>query len=364
MQRLDIESEWLDKVQRKAGINVDLGIATNGLIVRRDEKGDLIKVYQNMKNFCPTLAHALKGLSEDDPIRIDYAIDLLLQVGKLHSGEASITNTRYAHCDIKPDNILVDKMGKLRLIDFGLTQKNPNEEEEFHRATSGTQMYMPYNIFPDDLELTTQKTGYPPCGTPSYFYDDKIATLRTIYLDSRFGMPSIISDKTYESMPSLLKSVLNTNNIHGMLNQEIKYPPYPLKLIACALILYKRDPLSLIQEKINALMQDEAEQTVLIEQYQNPQTSQHEESLLINPSTATSDPKEPEVAPLILADEGSMKESTKKPAPTNFQKIVARMFGYKNGKDTKECKQQEEFKKQISEFRGGENNKPRPPKPG
>ncbi|WP_395168349.1 kinase [Piscirickettsia salmonis] len=60
-------------------------------------------------------------LSEEQ--KYDLAISLAREVHYFHAGTYSHTETQYAHLDIKPDNVCVDKDLNAHLIDYGLSQK-------------------------------------------------------------------------------------------------------------------------------------------------------------------------------------------------------------------------------------------------
>ncbi|AKP74516.1 Protein kinase domain protein [Piscirickettsia salmonis] len=60
-------------------------------------------------------------LSEEQ--KYDLAISLAREVHHFHAGTHSHTETQYAHLDIKPDNVCVDKDLNANLIDYGLSQK-------------------------------------------------------------------------------------------------------------------------------------------------------------------------------------------------------------------------------------------------
>jgi hypothetical protein len=73
-------------------------------------------------------------------VRFDLAIQLCWRVHELHDGLASQTNTRYAHCDLKPENIAVDSSGRVRLIDLGSATNKPDESPNH---VVGTPAYLP-----------------------------------------------------------------------------------------------------------------------------------------------------------------------------------------------------------------------------
>ncbi|MCF6775386.1 hypothetical protein L3V83_02245 [Thiotrichales bacterium 19X7-9] len=74
--------------------------------------------------------------------QLDLAIQLFKLIDKMHSGRASKTGEKIAHLDIKPDNIVIDKNGKLHLIDYGFSRSiNAVGNPKF-----GTPIYVPIDI--------------------------------------------------------------------------------------------------------------------------------------------------------------------------------------------------------------------------
>lgn len=119
------EFDWLPTMQAEAAINIELGLSDSPLVIRRDDKGKIYKVYQEMKNLGMPVVSYFKAHQISADQKLQYAIDLLLLVDSYHSGTASKTaeGMIYIHGDIKEANILIDQQGKLRLIDHGFTKK-------------------------------------------------------------------------------------------------------------------------------------------------------------------------------------------------------------------------------------------------
>ena len=71
------------------------------------------------------------------------AIKTCLALHNLYSGTASKSNTRYAHLDFKPSNIVEDSKGNVRLIDFADAQENPDGPYGNNHLVEGTPIYLP-----------------------------------------------------------------------------------------------------------------------------------------------------------------------------------------------------------------------------
>ncbi len=82
---------------------------------------------------------SLRGLIEQCPLSLDRTLDLALQVadglGKAHQADI-------VHRDIKPDNLLVDSDGRVRILDFGLAKLRGVTKLTTEASTLGTIQYM------------------------------------------------------------------------------------------------------------------------------------------------------------------------------------------------------------------------------
>lgn len=138
------------KVQNKK--NIDSQNTKRYAITERDvyaytDHQFILKMYfafQNKKNifmlldYCPCgdLGAALKKEKRfpEDLARI-YIAEVLLAIEYLHS-----KNIMYR--DLKPDNIMVDHMGHVKLIDFGLSKLNVEDNNYNNGSFLGSHAYL------------------------------------------------------------------------------------------------------------------------------------------------------------------------------------------------------------------------------
>lgn len=66
-----------------------------------------------------------------------------------------IHSEKVSHRDVKPDNILIDEVGKITLIDFGLSKNY--EKKNNLKTCAGTPMFMPpemrYGVYSDKCDM-------------------------------------------------------------------------------------------------------------------------------------------------------------------------------------------------------------------
>jgi serine/threonine protein kinase len=255
---------WLEAVKKEAAVNLDVGIALSELVVRTNNDGSVYKVYQDLRYLGKPLSSVVSNIDPaSDRNRVGYAILLLSQVFKLHSGLLATSGKKYAHGDIKPENVVIDEHNALHLIDFAMA--NDEHLLEAHYACSGTKQYMPFNIVSSGSSLRMNNTVEK---TPSLFFDDKIAVLRTIYHPCEKG---IFTTEVYEHLPLPLQSLLSTQDIQQCVRADEQDS---LKFILSSFIFYVENGYRCSAEELQELANNPQEQESLIMKLQEDSSFQ------------------------------------------------------------------------------------------
>lgn len=134
-----------------------------------------------LMEFCPNdLASILKqneGLAEDQLLK--YAHDILIAIKACH-------DLNIAHNDIKPSNFLVDKYGRIKMCDFGLSRMY--DENCMSSSYKGTMLFMapelfkktPYNPMKADIWSIGVTLFFLATNTYPFFAQDRQVFLKTL----------------------------------------------------------------------------------------------------------------------------------------------------------------------------------------
>jgi serine/threonine protein kinase len=289
IQKLTSDSKT---IQHEADILYDLKLGSKTLRVYNG------KVVLHMRAKGQSLPKLLSNASLET--KIDYAIKFLIAVNDLHTGVNSRTHQKYAHRDLKPDNILVDKDGHLTLIDYGLSTTVLDTK---NALPAGTLRYAPLDqavidryaredslsdsetnesvVNFDDDELATDNATdnaindqlpadwldclYRPwlCSTTNYLQDDKVAALRTIYNPSKKPGASIFNTQEFGLLPQYIQQLFDSSKVSRVLARR----DVTEEFLAAALIRYQQNP-NVPERELDALSLNPQEQQQIIMKYQ------------------------------------------------------------------------------------------------
>jgi serine/threonine protein kinase len=92
-----------------------------------------------------------KGKLNDEEVKAIF-IQVLDAVGYVHDNEL-------VHRDIKPSNFMVDKKGKVKLMDFGIAKNTNTSSSEYTQTGTGMQMGTPMYMSPEQVKSTKEVTA-------------------------------------------------------------------------------------------------------------------------------------------------------------------------------------------------------------
>jgi len=85
-------------------------------------------------------AENLKDLyARHDPVLLENVAQILIDMGEALE---HMQENGFMHLDFKPENVLVTRNGKVRLVDFDLAQPIPEQPKKFSKKNPGTPAYM------------------------------------------------------------------------------------------------------------------------------------------------------------------------------------------------------------------------------
>ena len=145
--------------RRQVGPDNHSGLIDEGRLLIDLQHPNLVRIYDldfhdNRPFLVMEYVHGrnLEDFARDEPISHRRAAAL---VAKLAEVMAVAHRHGITHCDIKPKNILIDKLGEPRLIDFGMARMRHAWSDHVDSSVGGTVAYMA----PEQARLEIDRIG-------------------------------------------------------------------------------------------------------------------------------------------------------------------------------------------------------------
>ena len=204
----DRESE----ITRNLGLTKGRG--TTGYLFKPESWWDGERFYRVQEYLGQSLG-SNKNLTRD--LKVHVARKTFWELHKLNTGLAATDGTKYAHNDIKPDNIVLDIQNRPKFIDFGLS--SIIDEEDNRAEYRGAKTYWPLSSNERNLDK-----AYPRLDKMRKEEKDLFALKRSFYIGDLtmqlLDTPNGFSETEYESLPRELQSALCTANADEALQRK------------------------------------------------------------------------------------------------------------------------------------------------
>jgi serine/threonine protein kinase len=145
--------------RRQVGPDNQSGLIDEGRLLIDLQHPNLVRIYDldfhdNRPFLVMEYVHGrnLEDYARDEPVSASRAAAL---VAKLAEVMAVAHRHGITHCDIKPKNILIDKLGEPRLIDFGMARMRHAWSDRVDSSVGGTVAYMA----PEQARLELDRIG-------------------------------------------------------------------------------------------------------------------------------------------------------------------------------------------------------------
>ncbi len=123
---------------------------------------------------------------------LDERLDVLLQAGR---GLAAAHRAGIVHRDFKPDNIMIDRRGRVRVLDFGLAKAHDDAVE---RTAEVLPVRPPDGVYVSATELTREGTVM---GTPAYMSPEQHLGKPTNSAADQYGFCAVAYELLYGVRP-------------------------------------------------------------------------------------------------------------------------------------------------------------------
>ncbi|MFM2249457.1 MAG: hypothetical protein RLZZ358_384 [Bacteroidota bacterium] len=206
-----------------------------------------------------------KGRLGDEEVKSIF-IQVLDAVGYVHDNDL-------VHRDIKPSNFMIDKKGKVKLMDFGIAKNTNATSSEYTQTGTGMQMGTPMYMSPEQIKSTKEVTASSDIYSLGVVLWQLVMakkpyegdTLSTFEIQLKIVQEAL--EKTHSTWDSIIQKATAKNEKDRYascnawlqeLNQGIQEPPTPSKNEATVIERFDASDKTLIEKEVSKEIRLEA----------------------------------------------------------------------------------------------------------